>query len=409
MSRAWAIFSVCSLGFVLSMFYRVSPTVIAPELTRDLHLSPQQLSDLSAMFFYAFAACQIPLGLVLDRVGIRVPFTLLSLVGASGALVFAWSGDAGGALWGRALLGVGMSCNLMGPLALLARWFSPTRFATVSGLLTAVGSLGFMLAATPLAWMTEAWGWRGAFQVIAVINYLQAVALYCIVRDHPPGVPPPPLEGGNPLKGLGRLVRMPAYWGISLATFCRFGSVMALQGLWAGPYLMEGLGLDAVQAGNVLLLLSLGGMLGMPLFGRISDRVLRSRKRVVVPSLFFFALLMALLALFPRGAHLLLLFAVFALLGMFSGAGQVMYAHIKELVPRGSTATALTGINLFTMLGPAAMMQLTGLLMGPGAAGGAGPEPFHPIWYFLAGTLLFSGLVYCLVPDSRQLREGASR
>ncbi len=408
MSRAWAIFSVCSLGFVLSMFYRVSPTVIAPELTRDLNLTPRQLSDLSAMFFYAFAACQIPLGLVLDRVGIRLPFTLLSLLGASGALVFAWAGDAGGALWGRALLGVGMSCNLMGPLALLARWFPPTRFATVSGLLTAVGSLGFMLAATPLAWMTEAWGWRGAFQVIAVINYLQAVALYAIVRDHPSGVSPPPLEGGNPLKGLGRLLRMPAYWGISLATFCRFGSVMALQGLWAGPYLMEGLGLDAVQAGNVLLLLSLGGMLGMPLFGRISDRVLRSRKRVVVPSLFFFALLMALLVLFPRGAHLLLLFVVFALLGMFSGAGQVMYAHIKELVPRGSTATALTGINLFTMLGPAAMMQLTGLLMDSGPAGGGGPERFHLIWYFLAGTLLLSGLIYCLVPDSRQLQEGES-
>jgi MFS family permease len=399
--RAWAIFVVGSAGFVLSMFYRVSPSIIAPQLTKDLGLDPAQLSDLTAAFFYAFAACQIPLGVVLDRIGIRWPMACLSLVGAGAAAWFAASSGHVDSIASRALLGFGMSCGLMGPLSLFARWFPPRMFATISGLLVAVGALGQILASTPLALLDQAVGWRGSYYIFAAINLMQAFAVLLVVRDNPPGQEPPPIASGNPFRGLGKLLLMPAYWGISLGTFCRFGCLMAVQGLWAGPFLIYGLGYGAVEAGNALLCLSLGYMLGLPLFGRVSDNWLRTRKWVIMPSLLFFAGLLLSFAWWRPGLNLFWIYTAFALLGVSNAPGQIMYAHIKELVPKEYTSTAMTSVNLFTMLGPAAFMQATGLIIKSEAGVLSGPDPFEPAWLFMAAAMLGAGLVYVFIPDSR--------
>jgi MFS family permease len=392
---------VGSVGFVLSMFYRVSPSIIAPHLSKDLGLDPAQLSDLTAAFFYAFAACQIPLGVVLDRVGIRWPMAGLSLVGAGAAVWFAATSGHVDSIASRALLGLGMSCGLMGPLSLFARWFPPRLFATITGLLVAVGALGQVLASTPLALLDQAVGWRGSYLIFAGINLLQAVAVLVVVKDQPPGYEPPPKQAENPLRGLGKLLLMPAYWGISLGTFCRFGCLMAVQGLWAGPFLIYGLGYTSVEAGNALLCLSVGYMVALPLSGRLSDGWLHSRKWVIAPSLLFFSVLFLSMAWWKPGLNLFWIYLGFSLLGASNAPGQIMYAHIKELVPRQYTSTAMTGVNLYTMLGPAAFMQITGVIIKSEAGGLHGPEPFVPAWLFMAATMLGAGVVYLFIPDSR--------
>jgi MFS family permease len=405
-ARGWAIFAVASLGFLLSQFYRVSATVISPQLSRDLGLDMAQLGALSAGFFYAFALSQIPLGLLLDRVGARRAVTALALAGLAGAGLFAGAGGLGQALVGRALLGVGMSCNLMGAMALLAAWFPPAHFATLSGLLVGVGYLGTLLAATPLALMTQTWGWRWAFLAVAALNALQVVAFLLVVRDRPPGQEPPPPMGTSPLAGLGQVLGRPAFWGISLGTFFRYGCFTALMGLWAGPFLISGLGFSEVQAGNALLCLSLGHILALPLAGRISDRWLASRKRVITPALLVSALLTLALGLIGRDDPAWRVYALLALIGVAAAPGQIMYVHVKELVPPGRQAAAMTGVNLFTMLGPAVVMQLVGLVVGGGPGSLADPAQFRPAWWLLAGGLALAGAVYAYLPDSRPGGQG---
>ena len=150
-SRRWAIFAIGSLNFVLSMFYRVSTAVISPALVNDLGLSSGQLSDLSAVFFYAFAASQIPIGVALDRVGSRITMAILACAAVSGTLIFALGQTFPHLLIGRILLGIGMGGNLMVLLALLAAWFPVNRFAFLSGVAVSIGAMGNLLAATPLA------------------------------------------------------------------------------------------------------------------------------------------------------------------------------------------------------------------------------------------------------------------
>lgn len=400
--RGWAILAVTSLGFLLSLFYRVSTAVISPQLAAELSLTSAQLGNLAAAFFYVFAASQIPLGWIMDRAGIRGTMTVLGVVGVAGAVLFGAAHTYQQAWLGRALLGLGMSCNLMGIFALLAAWFPADRFAFLAGLVTALGTLGNLAAATPLALLSQTLGWRGSFWAVAALNLLQVAAMFLVVRDRPPDTPRPAASGKGDWRQALSLFASYHYWAISLSTFVRYGFFVALQGLWAGPFLVYGLGLDPVQAGNGILCLGLGIMCGMPFMGRLSDRWLGTRRGVIWPSLALMGLLVLGMAFWQQGIPLWLIYAWLFILGFAAGPGQIMYAHIKELVPGTLTARAMTWVNLFTMLGGAVFSQLLGWVIGGEPASLHGPAGFRPVWFLGAGCLFLVTILYYLTREPQR-------
>ncbi len=382
-SRPWQIFALLSLLYVIAYFYRVSAAVIAPDLTADLSLSPAQLGNVSAALFYAFAIAQLPLGPLLDRFGPRRIVTLFGLATAGGALLFAAAGGYAEALWGRILIGAGTSCVLMGSLKAYTAWFPPGRFATLAGLQVAIGNAGNLLATAPLAYMAAGLGWRGVFGVMALLSTLAALAVLALVRDAPPGVSPP---AGRPSLGSGwrELVRRPGFWSLALLAFFWYGTYMAVQGLWGGPYLVEVLGVDQARAGELLLFIPLGFIVGSPLAGRLSDRLGGSRQRVLLPGQLALLLLASLflgpLAEIPRP----LLPGVFFLFGLAVSTGPLLYAQVKEEFPPELSATAMTGVNFFVMLGAAMVQQGMGRMVAAAPQGGA-EALRHAFWLPVAG------------------------
>lgn len=392
-----AVFSIASAGFLFSMFYRASVTVLSEDLVRDLALDPNDLGRLSAAFFYAFSFSQIPLGPALDRLGARRTMTVLGLTAVAGSLVFATAHGGQQAFWGRALLGLGMAGNLMGAMMLIACWFPADRFATLTGMLTSLGAVGLIAAATPLALLSRLIGWRGVFYLAAVLNLIQVLLIWFVVRDRPSGAPAPP-RTRSALASLGGLARQRFYWLISAGTFARFGAYMAVQALWAGPFLLQGLGYDQIETGNALFAMSVGYIVGQPLAGRVSDWLGR-RRPVALFSLCSLALLLVGFCFWPAGTPTIMADALFFLFGAASGPGQIMYAHIKELLPRDMTGVGLTGINFFNMLGPAVLLQFAGMF-APDLSGNAGPGAFAPVWLMLAAVLGIAAVGYCLTPES---------
>src|SRR4029077_21169726 len=114
----------------LSQFYRVSNSVIAPELSRDLGLSARQLGWAGSAFFFALFAVQVPVGMWFDRYGARRTVAGLSLVAVAGASWVAASADAEDCIGGGAVIGVGCAASFMSVLFLSSRWFEPARLAT---------------------------------------------------------------------------------------------------------------------------------------------------------------------------------------------------------------------------------------------------------------------------------------
>lgn len=383
MLRAWLIFTLCSLQLFISQLYRTTNAVLAPWLITDLHLDTEGLGLLSAGFFYAFALTQIPISIFLDKVGAKRLMIALSFVGMAGAIMFSLAQGMGMGLTGRVLLGVGMACNLMGPLKLLTEWFPPRTFATLSGLLYAIGTLGNIVAATPLVLLAEQFGWRLSFQAIIAVHLLLTLTLFWVVQDRPAEEASKPLSPAGGLRpvslfgNLGILTRSKDYWIISAGTFVRYGTHAALQTLWAGPLLMEALRFSPVQAGNILMAMNIGLIVGGPVWGALSDRVFKTPKWAVAGGLLMLALVTFGLRALPPGTSSLLAAAIFFAFGLASASGMHVYAHIKTLVPKEMTGAAMSGTNFFTMMGPAVFLQGLGIAMqGLYPEASRGPQAF---------------------------------
>ncbi len=402
-TRRWFILGIGSLNFVISMFYRVSTAIISPALV-DLGLTSSQLSDLAAAFYYAFAAMQIPVGMALDRLGARLTIFILSFAAIGGAVLFAVGQTPNQLILARVILGIGMSGNFMAVLALLAAWFPVNRFASLSGVVVAVGALGNMMAATPLAALNLAIGWRSSFLIMAGVNAAIIVAFLLIVKDHPGGRTPVVLRPRSLLSGLARVIGMYSYWAISFSSFVRYGYFAALQSLWFAPFLIYGLGFDEIAAGNAIFALGLGYMVGLPLSGYVSDRVLRSRKGVVLSNMIAFTIITSSLMWWSRSIPMWSVLASFFFLGLTSAPGQILYAHMKELLPPTMVAQAMTSVNLFTILGVGVMTHLLGAVVGSDPSSLTGPGQFSMLWIVGVACLATVSVFYAFVPESTALK-----
>ncbi len=406
-NRPMVIFFISCLLFVLSQFYRASVAVISPILIEELNLDSQGLSLISASFFYVFAIMQIPIGLYLDRLGPRIVMTVLTLTGGMGALLFAIGNDLNILVAGRVLLGIGMAGNLMGTLKLISLWFGPLRFATLSALVFSIGTAGSIAATTPLVIMVNAIGWRTTFVVFAGINLVIAVLFFKVVRDRPevsigePAVYKTSMPSEKIFTDVKALFADKDYWIISFGTFCRYGIFASVQTLWAGPYLMTVIGISPISAGNLLLLMSIGLIIGSPFWGWLADTGIRARKPVIAIGMIGMIVTLTALAQVDTETGYSTLVILFFGFGVFSSAGQVMYAHIKERVPIERAGMAMTGVNFFTMVGVAVFLQGLGFLMDyfyPNAS--LSPEAFRLSFYFCAGCLAVSALLYTMTRET---------
>lgn len=408
-SRRLLIFAIAAGFFLLSQFYRASIAVISPQLTADLALDVKGLSALSAAFFYPFALMQIPLGIYLDHIGPRITMAVLSIVAIAGGLVFAWADSLTMLTTGRILLGIGMAGNLMGPFKLLTSWFTPARFATLSALFVAIGTAGNMMATSPLVVLTEAVGWRWTFTLFAIINLLLVLLLIVIVRDRPfegelplPAKSKPASVFKTMLASLRTLLSQKDYWIISMSTLCRYGVFGAVQTLWAGPFLMGVMGLSPLKTGHIILLMNTGLVVGGPLWGTLTDRIVKRRKALVIVSLTGMAAFSAIFALLPASTGFASLAVLFFSFGFFASAGMIMYAHIKELMPLSQAGTAMTGINFFTMIGPAIFLQgLSFLMQHFYPADALGPAAFKAAFGLCVVCLVGVVILYAFTKDTR--------
>src|SRR5262245_58145522 len=152
--------------YIVSQFLRNSIGVIAPNLAAELALSPAELGLLSSVYFFTFAAVQIPVGMALDRFGPRLCLVVGAAITVAGSIVFASATSPGVLILGRGMLGLGTAGFLVSSLAVYARRFPSDRFATLTGLQVGIGTVGTLVATAPLAVSTATIGWRNSFLAV---------------------------------------------------------------------------------------------------------------------------------------------------------------------------------------------------------------------------------------------------
>ena len=411
--RGLIIVMTLATAYVASHFFRASNVTIGLDLMRDLSIGPEALGALTGAFFFGFAAMQIPCGFLFDHYGPRRTVFGMLILATAGGVIFTLATSWPMLLTGRVLLGAGFGAMLIGSMVVISRWFPPDRFSTLVAMVLSIGLVGNLLATTPLAWASEAIGWRGVFGFAVAFTGLAAVAVWLVVRDAPSGHPfldrtaePPRVM----LQGLLEVLRTPRLRPILALNFCSYACTFTVQGLWGGPFLREVHGMSAFAAGNVLLGAVIAYQFGMLAFGPL-DRLLDTRKWIAVGGNLVTVSMLAMLALAPQPPAWVPVAAILVM-GFVSAASTMVLTHGRGIIPDRLIGRGMATLNTAVMLGVACMQSLSGVILGafePLPGGGRSEAAYHALFGVLTVVLLTAVAIYSRAQDVRPSDEVRAR
>ncbi len=363
------IIALC-LGHVFSNATRTLPAVAVDLLTRDLGISAEALAQITGAFPFAFAAAMVPVGIALDRYGVkRVSLCLLAVAGG-GAAMAALATGPWSMLAAQVVLGAGCSGMLMAPITFAARALSAPRFTLWSGLIQAIGNTGMLLSASPLALLIEATDWRAGFWACVAMAGFAAALVALVVPDDSPSARAP----RSPMQDLAEVARIawaPPMRAVMVIAFPSFAAVLGLRGLWGGPWLMDVKGLDRVAAGNVLSGVTLALIAGPALAGVVLRLVGRPRLLLAGAHLVSGGLVALILAGGPGAALPAALgvpmlpaswdFVLLLLFCLVISLQVITFSLIRAAVPPDQAGRALSAGNMAYFLGAAVLQAASGV------------------------------------------------
>lgn len=391
----------------LSQLFRASTNVIAPELIRDLALSPQMLGFANSCFFFALLAIQVPVGLLFDRIGARWTVGTLSVLAVAGTLLHAVVMTGSGLAVARFVVGLGHGGSFMASVFLVSRWWPRQRWTTVLSWVWAGSMIGIAAAGTPLALVAQHFGWRQAFLGLAVVSALVGTMFVVLVRDSPPGRSTAKREResiGTALMGFVTVLRLPGLLNVLSLQAVAYAVLTTIMGLWAGTYLHDVHGLSGIARGNVLIGMAAGQVVGLLLIGPL-DRLLDTRKWVAVGGAVATLVVLATLAVKPDVPTPVAI-ALLILLTTVAAYGPVVVSHARTFYPEPLAGRGVTTANMAQLLGCALLPVVTGLIPGlfPVGSSGYAIEAYRWIFATIAASLLLGLVGYVRsqdVPPSR--------
>lgn len=365
---------VLTLGHVFSNAVRTLPAIAVDVLTRDLGISAEALAQITGAFPLSFAAAMIPVGVALDRYGVKRIVLVLLAVGALGAAMAALAAGPAAMLAAQVVLGVGCSGMLMCPITFAARRLSAARFALWSGIIQAFGNSGMLLSASPLALLVEALGWRAGFWACGALALL-ALPLILLLVPSERAAPPPRQSPLADAREVLRLMVSPELRSVVVFCFASFAAVLGLRGLWGGPWLMEVKGLDRIAAGNALLVCTIALSIGPALAGLVARRVGHVEALMAGSHLVCAGLILLVILGGPGGPFGALPVAwdvaLLAAFGAIISFQVLSFSLVRAAVAPERTGRALSAGNISFFFGAAVMQALSGLAAGWGGIGWA--------------------------------------
>jgi MFS family permease len=382
--RVAAVILPFAAGYFLSYLFRSINAVISPELVAAFSLSAAQLGLLTAAYFLAFGAFQIPLGLLLDRFGPRRTNAALLLVAGLGALLFGLSDRFGVLLLARALIGLGVSGCLMSSIKALSLWFPLEQLPARAGWIFFAGGLGAIAATAPVQAVLAVSDWRTLFMTLACATFGASVAIFLIVPERTGDSVKESVA--EQLSGVLRVYTSSRFWQIAGASTLFQAINMALQGLWAAPWLADIAGQNREHVAWSLAALAVATMGGFLFWGILASRL--SRRGIAPATVFIaasalFMMVQLLLVLAPDGNPV----AIWMAFGFFGTSGSLAFSIVSQSFPRSLTGRATTALNLMVFFAAFAVQWLFGLILDfwPAEQGG-----YQPAGYRVAFCILLT-------------------
>ena len=341
------IFLPFSAGYFLSYVYRSTNAILAPYLNTDLGINAEQLGLITSVYFLTFALFQLPLGILLDKFGARKVQSVLFIIASLGAIFFALGETVFELTIGRGLIGLGVSGALMGAFKAMSIWFPKERLSLLVSIFLAIGGLGAITASSPLEAALQLIDWRTIYFILSVITFIVGILIFYIV-------PEKEITKDN-------LIQEPVIRVLKIIYtnyhFLRAGplaglvggTTMAIQGLWAGPWLSDVGKFSQSEIANILFLFTVFMTIGIVLMGILSDFLRRHN----IPTIsVMIAMILVLIipttiitiGIFPKAIWPWILFS------LTSFCATLAYSGLNDYFPLHYAGRVSTAVNLITFM-----------------------------------------------------------
>ena len=415
---AWSVWGIAAAFYLAAFYLRVSPAVMTTELMRDFGITASQLGTFSAVYFYAYVLMQVPTGVMVDSWGARRVLIAGTVAAAFGTFVFGSAQSYVLASVGRAIVGAATAVAWVITLKLATHWFSPRRFAMLSGLGLCIGNIGALFAQVPLRMLVERFDWRTVALISAGAILVLAVLAWAFVRTDPTEAgydtyAPAELQRkatndvtwAERFAGFRRIFGYRNVWLIFLAQGGFVGAMLSFTGLWGPTYLRQRFTLASTEASAVCSVMIVCWAVASPIAGYLSDAIGRRK-----PIYFGGAIVAAAgwSTMFYAPLPLAAFTVVAAITSFACGAVVLGFAFAKESVPIQLLGTISGATNVGNMLGPTILQPAIGRVLDQHWAGAMtngvraySVDAFQAAFAMIVAWSLLSCLLTALTHETR--------
>lgn len=389
--QAVLVFASFAFAYFFSALVRAVTATLAPTFSAELGLDAGDLGLLAGAYFLGFAAAQLPLGQALDRHGPRKVLLALTSLAVIGCVAFAIAEAFAALAVARGLIGLGLGACLMAPLTAFRRAFSPEAQLRANSWMLTCGSLGMVASTLPVQWLLPALGWRGLFWLIAGMLALSLLAIAWVV---PPDEPVPPSPAAMET-GYALVWRSPTFIRFAPLAFFHYGGMIAVQTLWAGPWLVRVCGWSPDAAAGGLFAINLCMLLAFLGWGVVVPRLYRSGWTAVRLVRWGVPISLVLLAL-AIGLGERATAWIWAAFCVSSTVLSLSQPAVGQALPARLAGRALSAYNLLIFAGIFALQWGLGLIVDAVARSGESTVSAFRVAFALLGLCSFLSYLWFL-------------
>lgn len=369
--RAWLVWSAAICVYILAVFHRTSLGVAGLMAAERFHITSAQLATFTMVQLLVYAAMQIPVGAMLDRVGAKKLLVTGVFLMTGGQFAFAFAGTFGAGVAARVFVGLGDAMIFISLVQLVALWFPPGRTAMITQLTGVLGQLGALAATAPLSLALRSFGWTRAYAAAAGVGVVLGIVLIIVVRDSPYA---DHHRDELKMQAVGRALKLAwAEPGTRLGLWSHFSAqfgatVFAL--LWGFPFLVSGQGLTPGAASGLLIVMTVTTVVTSPLVGAFVTRWPYSRSTLILWIVSSIMVVWAVVLLWPGRAPLWLLVVLVMVLAVGGPGSMVGFDLARTFNPPTRLGSANGIVNVGGFVASLGTVALIGIVLDKVAPGG---------------------------------------
>lgn len=403
---AWIVWGVGLFAYALSVMHRASLGVAGLEAAEHFNATAGIVSTFVVIQLAVYAAAQVPVGVLLDRLGSRIVIVAGSLIMGAGQAMLAIADDLPMAYAARILLGIGDACIFNSVLRLLPRWFRPGLVPLLSQITGMSASFGQIAAVAVVLPLIQQNGWQAGLLMVAAISIIPAITAAGWIRNSPPDAPPSVVN--DKLREIpGRMLGVTKHPATQLGFWVHWTSGFSFTAflfMWGMPYMVVGQGLSQATASVLFSLLAVASMVVGPVVGILTARHPLRRSTLALIVMFSIMAAWAIVLVWPGRAPLALLVLLVLVLSAGGPGTGIGFDFPRTSLPVHRLGAANGVVITGSFSGGTLLILVMGVFLD-WVAGGGEYTPDHLRWAWALQAPFFAVGLFGIFASRRRLRR----